>query len=86
MSMVVGKIENLSSHERESVLRDARGSVIGVEAKGNHKQSKQSMLLTKEEIRLIERIRHLCRRPKNCLVIVEPGCFLSWCVTGDKES
>lgn len=47
---------------------------------------KQEMLLTKEEIRLIERIRQLCRRPEFCLVIVQPSYLLSWWVTGDKES
>jgi len=47
---------------------------------------KQPMLLTKEEIKLIERLRQLCRRSKGCLVIVEPSHHLSWYVTNDKES
>jgi hypothetical protein len=47
---------------------------------------KQSMLLTKEEIRLIERIRQLCRKTKPCLIIVRPEAFLSWYVAEDKES
>lgn len=50
------------------------------------KERKQNMLLTKEEVKLIERLRQLRRQSENHFVIVKPDFDLCWWVADRKES
>lgn len=47
---------------------------------------KLSMLLTRDEVRLIERLRQVCRQSRDAVIIVHPGECLRWQVAEKVES